>query len=185
MNYIINFSNDPNSLTDEQMIELHKALNDAVKNKISRLEEKYDITMKFPPHICNIQKSQTQKIPIPLLPAFISPTPTQINVNAFVPFEMLVENTTDTTNENNIDNLSSCMRIVNSVKRDFELYSSGKKTKEEIDSSFFDWTESDKNETENTVYEHEIDELYAKKFGNKELIKKIIEELEMSNSYTL
>jgi len=178
----MDFSNDPNSLTDEQMIELHKALNDAVKNKISRLEEKYDITMKFPSNTCNIQKSQTSKMPIPLLPAFISPMPTQININAFVPFEMLVQNT---TTENNIDNLSSCMQIVNSVKKDLELYSSGKKTKEEVDSSFFDWTESTKDETENTIYEHEIDELYAKKFGNKELIKKIIEELELSNGSIL
>ena len=70
-------------------------------------------------------------------------------------------------------------------KKEFELFDSGKKTKEQIDSTFFDWNNADTNESNEPIYEHEIDELYAKKFGNKELIKILIEKLELSESYGL
>jgi hypothetical protein len=194
MNYIANFSHDPNSLTDEQLIELKNVISDAVKNKVSNLEHKYDIKMKFPPNTCNLGEeygqSQTTKNFKPLLPTFITPSALlipppppsltniagEMNLSIYVPFDALVQ---DTSNENNIDNLSSCMKIVNSVKADFKLYNEGKKTKEEIDSTFFDWVDADK--AIDTVYEHEIDELYASKFGNKKLIKKLIEELESEN----
>ena len=84
------------------------------------------------------------------------------------------ENTTD---ENTIDGLSSCMRIVNSIKKDLELYSLGKKTKDQIDSTFIEWDDP-VIEKETPIYESEIDEAYEKKFGNKALIQKLIQELE-------
>ena len=135
------------------MLELKNTLNNAVKNKIAKLENKYNIKIKFPTNTCDLEKKHTSKIPIPILPTFITSDPLsgQISLNAYVPFDALIQNTTD---ENNIDKLSSCMQIVNSVKKEFELFDSGKKTKEQIDSTFFDWNNADTNESNEPIYEH-------------------------------
>lgn len=200
MNYIIDFSNDPNSLTPEQTKQLNLALTEAVKNKISNIENKYKVKLKFPKNIC-YTKTDNQKLPIPALPILpilpilptlhtlhtlptlpmLSSVVTPTDISIFVPFNVIMENT---TNENTIDGLSSCMRIVNSIKKDLELYSSGKKTQEEVDSTFIEWIENP-NEKQNHVYESEIDEMYEKKFGNKALIKKLIQELEHSSELML
>ncbi len=212
MNYIIDFSNDPNSLNPEQFTQLNSALTDAVKNKISNIENKYNVKLKFPKNICNSTKNNDKRMPLPMIPSLITSglitsdlmipslitsglmTPdlmtsglmtsgltTPMDINIFVPFNVIIENT---SNENTIDGLSSCMRIVNSIKKDLELYSTGKKTKEQFDSSFIEWNdESDIKRNikgkETPIYESEIDEAYEKKFGNKALIKKLIQELEL------
>jgi hypothetical protein len=173
MNYIIDFSNDPNSLSPEQITQLNSALTDAVKNKISNIENKYNVKLKFPKNICFGKKNNNQKLPLPMIPTLITPT----DISIFVPFNVIMENT---NSENTIDGLSSCMRIVNSIKKDLELYSSGKKTKEQVDSTFIEWVDP-VTEKEEVVYESEIDEAYEKKFGNKALIKKLIQELEYSD----
>ena len=177
MNYIVDFSSDPNSLSLEQITQLNSALTDAVKNKISNIENKYNVKLKFPKNICFGKKNNNQKLPLPMIPTLITPT----DISIFVPFNVIIENT---SNENTIDGLSSCMRIVNSIKKDLELYSSGKKTKEQIDSTFIEWNDESVVK-EMPIYESEIDEAYEKKFGNKALLQKLIQELEYSDELLL
>lgn len=174
MNYIIDFSNDPNSLTPEQVSQLNSALTETVKNKISNIENKYNVKLKFPKNICG-NKNTSGKLPLPIFPPVITP----INIELYVPFDAIIENINPT---NTIDSLSSCMRMVNSIKKDLELYSAGKKTKEQVDSTFIEWNDTPIKEP---VYASEIDRMYEKKFGNKALIKKLIEELEYSSDFIL
>jgi hypothetical protein len=169
MNYIIDFSNDPNSLTPTQMSQLKSALVDAVKSKISNVESKYNVKLKFPPNICNATKNNN-KLPLPIIPATITPT----NLSVYVPFSSIM---TSINPENTIDGISSCMRIVNSIKNDLELFATGKKTKEQVDSTFIEWNEDNAEEVDSEP-KSEIDEMYEKKFGRKALIKKLIQDLE-------
>jgi hypothetical protein len=177
MNYIIDFSNDPNSLSSEQTKQLNSALVQIVKNKISNLENKYDVKLKFPKEICNFKSNNATKMPLPIIPSLV----TSYDVNLFVPFNFIMENI---SSENMIDGLSTCMHTVNKIKKDLELYSSGKKTKEEIDSSFIEWNDESSLKKE-PIYESEFDEALDKKFGTKALIKKLIENLKYSDGLIL
>ena len=97
MNYIIDFSNDPNSLTPEQVSQLNSALTETVKNKISNIENKYNVKLKFPKNICG-NKNTSDKLPLPIFPSVITP----INIELYVPFDALIENVNPT---NTIDSL--------------------------------------------------------------------------------
>lgn len=170
MNYIVQFANDPNSFTEEQKEELKTELKNAVQRKISNLENKYKIKLKFPKGMCNTKDNDKLPLPIIETPIFTN------NSILYVPFDIIIG---DSSDENYVDKLSSCMRIVNSIKRNLEKYEEGEISKEQVDTQFFDWKiEEDSEKTKPKVYVSEIDEMYDKKFGNDTLIKQLIEKLE-------
>lgn len=169
MELITIFANDPNSLTDNQVNELKIALIDVIKHKISKTEKKYNIKFKFPKNICDIDK----KTQMPILQTPIIATPA--NLTLYAPLNVTVE---DFSNEGNIDRLSTCLKIVNSVKQNLEDVEYGEKKKEHIDKTFFDWIKPTECTDNPIAYGSEIEEMYNKKFGNDELLNKLIKQLE-------
>lgn len=170
MDIIVQFAEDPDSLTPEQMQELKNELLNAVKHKISKLENKYKIKIKFPNDMCNIKNNN--KLPLPTIGIQM------VQPSAYIPFELMIE---DFSEQNYIDGLSSCMKVVNSIKKDFESFEEGKITKSQIDSQFFDWlSDEDCIKEEEKVYGSEIEEMYDKKFGKKAIIDELIKKLESS-----
>jgi len=160
---IISLVQNPN-LYDGDLSRVKDQIMRAVKNKISKLENDYNITISFPKNICNINDNNRQQ-----LPSFVS----RINPNSI---EMLVPITSiisESTPESAMENMYRCMKIVISIKKDLQEYSSGAKTKEQVDTTFFTW--NDKTKTTSSP-KYEIDEMYEKKFGSKHLLKKLLED---------
>lgn len=176
MNIIYDFSNNPDSIGPEQMSELNKVLVDTIKKKIINTEKKYNIKFKFPKNICDINvenKMELKKQPLPMIYSLS-------NQQLVAP--MIVDDTFDYTSvdsydNNSVDNLTSCMKIVNSVKKDLEKVNSGIIKKENVDDTFFTWIDPSENSEKNVKYESELDEMYEKKFGNKAILKNLIEQL--------
>jgi hypothetical protein len=171
MELISVFANNPDILTPDQINELKTALIDTIKHKISKTENKYNIKFKFPKNICNINKTTTEPLNSHV-PIFISP----FNLSLYTPLNITVD---DFSNEDAIDNISSCMKIVNSVKYDLENVENGNIKKENIDTTFFTWINENNNKP--IVYDSEIEELYEKKFGNKALLNNLIQEIQNMN----
>jgi hypothetical protein len=175
MNYIVQFANDPNSLTPEQTEELKSEILQAVERKIENVENKYKIKFKLPKNICNLKNND--KLPLPIIS-----TPIITNRSAlYLPVETVVG---DFSDEGSIDRLTSCLKIVNSVKSDLEQFNEGKITRSQINNTYFDWNfdEDCDEDKDDTKYKSEIEEMYEKKFSNKAVINELIEKLE--NTYT-
>lgn len=172
MNYIVEYAENPNSFTPDEINELKTALFNAIKRKISNLEKKYKIKFKFPNGLCGTKDNTKLKLPIFSSPIIISP----IDISIYTPFDVAIG---DFSDEGAIDRLQSCLNIVSSVKRELEEYEDGKLKKESIDDTFFDWiTEKEQIVKEEKVYNSEIEEMYDKKFGKNALIKNIIKRIE-------
>ena len=174
MNYIVEFANDPNSLTPQQINELKSELVNVVKHKIDKLEKKYNIKIKFPKNLCNVKDNQ--KLPLPIIPTPIEITPT--NITLYAPVDVIVG---DFSEQSSIDRLSSCMKIVNSIKQNLEDYTDGKITKSQVDATFFDWVSTKEDYLEKT-YGSEIEEKYEQKFGDDALLNNLIERLELTHN---
>lgn len=173
MNYIVNFANDPNSLTTEQINELSTVLINTVKNKISNLETKYNIKLKFPKNMCF--SSEKQKLPLPIItPVIIDNTG---NLQLFVPFDVIIDNSfnNNSLNTASIDKLNSCMQIVNTIKHELVNYEAGNITKEQIDTTYIDFNTED---VDDKIYDSEIEEMYNKKYGDDSILNNLIKKLE-------
>ena len=175
MNYIISFANNPDLLSRKQMGELRTSLVRAVKHKISKLENKYNIKLKFPKNTCNTEENEKSELSTISTPIIVTPSV----LTLYAPIDIILGDFTNNedNDEDNIDKLSSCMKIVNSVKREFEEFESGNKKKEDIDNTFFDWIEPKDDSDKNNVYSSEIEEMYEKKFGNKAVLDELIKRL--------
>jgi hypothetical protein len=165
---IVNFVENPHMYNTDDLEKIKLQVINVVKNKIAKLENNYNIKISFPKNLCNLSKSK------PKLPTFVS----QINSNSI---EMLVPITSiisESDPDTQIENVSRCMRIVNSIKKDLEEYSAGKKTREQVDNTFFSWNgEPSVSGTTVSDHKYEIDEMYEKKFGSKQLLKKLLGEM--------
>lgn len=128
---IVNFVSNPDLYNGKDISKLETQVVNAVKTKIDNLEKKYNIKISFPKNICSMTSVNK-----PNLPIFITPQFNNGSIEMLVPITSIISESTPDTQ---IENISRCMRIVNSIKQDLEDYSAGRKTKEQVDNTFFTW----------------------------------------------